>query len=132
MGWILSSEGKNFLKFKRTLLYVPQVNPLTTSMKLLKVERTRGLAKEYVATFQKPDGRKYMRRFGTSSNYATPGSGKTKEDRDNYRARHKANPQSKGAEKKPDSPFNLSMHILWGESRSVSENVKAYKKRFGV
>tara|TARA_S200002703_G_C3715232_1_gene219721 strand:- start:171 stop:476 length:306 start_codon:yes stop_codon:yes gene_type:complete len=101
-------------------------------MKLLKVQRTRGLAKEYVATFQKPDGRKYMRRFGTSSNYATPGSGKTKEDRDNYRARHNANPKSKGAEKKADSPFNLSMHILWGESRSVSENVKAYKKRFGV
>lgn len=125
-------QGKTKKCLDALYTHIAQPAPPSQPMKLLKVERTRGLAKEYVATFQKPDGRKYMRRFGTGSNYATPGSGKTKEDRDNYRARHRANPQSKGAERKADSPFNLSMHILWGESRSIAENVKAYKKRFGV
>jgi hypothetical protein len=99
--------------------------------KLLKVERTPNAGKQFKATFQKADGKTYIRRFGTSSNYVS-NPAKTKQDRENYRKRHGANPKSKGAKSVPDSPFNLSMHILWGESRSLSKNVTAYKKRYGL
>lgn len=101
-------------------------------MKLLNVERTPGGSKEYKATFQKPDGKTYIRRFGTSSNYVTAGSNKTKQDRENYRKRHSQNPKEKSALNKVDTPASLSMHILWGESKSITQNVKAYKKRHNL
>lgn len=103
----------------------------TTPTKLLKVERTPTATKQFKATFQKPDGKTYTRRFGTKSNYVENPS-KTKQDRANYRARHGQNPKEKAALTKKDTPASLSMHLLWGESRSLSKNVSAYKKKHGL
>ena len=100
--------------------------------KLLSVERTPGQRKEYKAVFQKPDGKTYTRRFGTASNFVTPGSGKTVEDRKNYRARHSQNPKEKAALRRPDTPARLSMDLLWGPSSSLRQNVKLYKKKHNV
>ena len=100
--------------------------------KLVSVERTPGQRKEYKAVFQKKDGKTYIRRFGTSSNFVTPGSGKTVEERKNYRARHSQNPKEKAALRKVDTPASLSMSILWGDSKSLKQNVKNYKKKHNL
>ena len=101
------------------------------STKLVKVEETPSSKKQFKATFQKPDGKTYIRRFGTASNYVKNPS-KTKQDRANYRARHSQNPKEKAALTKKDSPASLSMHLLWGESRNLQKNVNAYKKKHGL
>lgn len=54
--------------------------------------------------------------------------GATDGDRMNYIARHRVNedwddPMTAGA---------LSRYILWGESRDIDENIKAFKKKFNV
>lgn len=101
------------------------------STKLIKVEETPSANKQFKATFQKPDGKTYIRRFGTASNYVK-NPNKTKQDRANYRARHSQNPKEKEALRKKDSPASLSMHLLWGESRNLQQNVNAYKKKHGL
>lgn len=100
-------------------------------MKLLSVVQTPGGSKQFLATFQK-DGRTYLRRFGTSSNYVL-NSKKTDKDRENYRKRHMANPgEASNIKNDPMSAGALSYWILWGESRSWRQNVSAFKRRFGV
>lgn len=101
------------------------------SIKLLKVEETPSSNKQFKATFQKADGKTYTRRFGTASNYVK-NPNKTKQDRENYRARHSKNPREKAALKKKDSPASLSMGLLWGNSRSLQKNVAAYKRQHNL
>jgi hypothetical protein len=98
-------------------------------LKLKSVKREVKGSKHFVARFDK-DGKEIVRRFGTGSNYITAGSGKTDADRDAYRARHKA---VAGANyRDATTPASLSMFLLWGESRSLSKNVSAYRKKYGV
>ena len=100
------------------------------AIKLKRVERTPGSTKAFVAVFEK-DGREYTRRFGTSSNYVLNKS-KTPADRDAYRKRHRAMRAEAKALGDPMSPAALSMHLLWGDSRSLRTNITAYKKKYGI
>ena len=90
--------------------------------KLQYVARTPGGRKEFVAVFSNP---KRTVRFGTSSNYVL-NKAKTKADRANYIKRHAVNEDFSN----PLSAGALSRWILWGDSRSVNSNVRAFKKRF--
>ena len=99
-------------------------------MRLVSVVRTGGQRKEYRATFVDGD-KEFVRRFGTASNYVTNKS-KTPADRDAYRKRHRAMRAEARALRDPTTPASLSMELLWGESRSLSQNVRAYKKRHNL
>ncbi len=97
--------------------------------KLISVVKESSGSKAYKATFDK-DGKTITRRFGTNSNYTVPSANKTKADRDAYHARHS---KVKGANySDATTPASLSRYILWGPSRSLSANVRAYRKKFSV
>lgn len=51
---------------------------------------------------------------------------KDKERRDRYRARHEKDLDTKD----PTRAGYLSYYLLWGDSTSLQENIKDYKKRF--
>jgi len=96
-------------------------------MKLLEAKREPKNTSEFVAIFLLDNGNKKTVRFGTKSNYVS-NLDKTKKDRDAYIARHKVNedfnnPLTRGA---------LSRWLLWGESRSFTKNVNAFKKKFNL
>ena len=95
-------------------------------MKLVSVKRVGG-DKEFVAVFQRADGRSKTTRFGTASNYDS-NPDKTKKDRENYIKRHRVNEDFND----PTSAGALSRWILWGESRSFEKNVRAFKRRFNL
>lgn len=99
-------------------------------MRLLSVTRTPG-PKAFKAEFKRPDGRTIIRRFGTGSNYVL-NANKTAADRDNYRKRHGAMKAEARALKDPTTPAALSMHLLWGDSRSLRTNIRNFKKKFNV
>lgn len=96
-------------------------------MKLDKITRTGRQQPAFEAVFTLDNGKNKKVRFGTSSNYAL-NPDKTKKDRENYKLRHAVrenwdDPMSRGA---------LSRYILWGDSRSVVENTRAFRKRFNL
>ena len=53
---------------------------------------------------------------------------KDKAQRDRYRARHKKDLDTKD----PTRAGYLSWYLLWGDSTSLQENIKDYKKRFNL
>ena len=53
---------------------------------------------------------------------------KDKEQRDRYRTRHKKDLETKD----PTRAGYLSYYLLWGDSTSLQENIKDYKKRFNL
>jgi hypothetical protein len=96
-------------------------------MKLDRIARTGDQRPAFEAVFKMDDGKQKTVKFGTSSNYVT-NPDKTKKDRTAYIARHAVSenwndPMSRGA---------LSRYILWGDSRSIVENTRAYRKRFNL
>lgn len=82
---------------------------------------------KYVAFFEQENGRVKKVYFGASGydDYLMSGN---KVKREAYIARHKSrenweNPMTAGA---------LSRWLLWGESTSLDQNIRSFKKRFGV
>jgi hypothetical protein len=53
---------------------------------------------------------------------------KDKEQRDRYRKRHKKDLDTKD----PTRAGYLSYYLLWGDSISLQQNIKDYKKRFNL
>ena len=97
-------------------------------LKLVSVKRETKGGKEYVAIFD-TEGKEKKVRFGTKSNWVNNPQ-KTKADWDAYHARHS---RVAGANyRRADTPASLSRYILWGKSRSLSANVSAYKRKYGV
>ena len=47
--------------------------------------------------------------------------------RENYRSRH-----ASGKNAKAYTPNALAYHILWGDSTSLQENIKSFKKKYNV
>jgi len=79
--------------------------------------------KRYTATFK--DGKKIN--FGSkgANTFIDKASEKTK---DAYLARHKVNEDWSN----PKTAGSLSRYILWGPTKSVSQNLKLFKKKFNV
>ena len=53
---------------------------------------------------------------------------KDKEQRERYRKRHQKDLKTND----PMKPGYLSWYILWGDSTSLKENIKDYKKKFNL
>ena len=98
-------------------------------MKLLKVVKSFKVDKRFVAIFQKEDGKLKKVHFGLRNpkigTYIDTGD---KELRKNYRARHERDLRTKD----PTRSGYLSYFLLWGNSKSLKENIKEYKKKFNL
>lgn len=95
--------------------------------KLLQIIRSHKPEKKYDAVFEN-DGRKKVIPFGARgmSDYTKHHD---KERRERYLKRHRGmgedwnNPQTAGA---------LSKYLLWGESTSLTENIRKFKSKFNL
>ena len=90
-----------------------------------KLSRSDAKNKKYKLVFEKSDGKKTIH-FGATG-YKDYTIGATDEQRKSYRARH-----SSGASAAYDTPNAASYHILWGNSRSVEANFRAYKNKYNL
>tara|TARA_R110002153_G_scaffold73386_3_gene191435 strand:- start:110 stop:385 length:276 start_codon:yes stop_codon:yes gene_type:complete len=91
-------------------------------MKLLSVTKSTRKDKKWMAEF---DTNKIIH-FGARGmdDYTLK---KDKEQRERYRARH-----ASGKTAKPDTADSLSFRLLWGESTSLQQNIKDYKKKYNL
>lgn len=98
-------------------------------MKLISVTpNTNSMRNEkFIAIFEKPDGKKVIRRFGVKGS-TTYVDGATENQKENYRARHARDIRNDD----PAAKGNLSFFLSWGNSRNLETNIHEYKKRFNV
>jgi hypothetical protein len=94
-------------------------------MKLISVTKSNNKQKKYLATFDLGDNKTKKVHFGQkdSSTYLNHRDDKK---RDAYLARHKVNENWSD----PLTAGSLSKHLLWGNSTSLEQNIKSFKKRF--
>ena len=95
-------------------------------MKSVEIKNSTKADKKKMAIFYE-DGKKIKTvHFGASGmdDYTKT---KDKEQRKRYRQRHAPDLKTKD----PMKAGYLSYYILWGNSTSLDENIKDYKKRFG-
>jgi hypothetical protein len=83
--------------------------------------------KKFKAVFTKDNGRTKTTHFGARGmdDYTKT---KDKEQRKRYRSRHQKDLQTNDYTK----AGYLSYYLLWGNSTSLRENIKSYKKRFNL
>jgi hypothetical protein len=97
---------------------------------LLKVEKANDGKHKFVAIFEK-DGREKQVPFGSKGmNDFTLFKSKAEGlvHRDRYRIRHSKDLRTLD----PTKPGFLSYYILWGDSTDINQNIKSYKKMFGL
>ena len=94
-------------------------------MKLVSVKKSTAKNKKFTATFKDGDREKKVH-FG-HSDYLDYTKGASDEQRKSYRARH-----ASGRTSNPDTPNALSYWLLWGESKSLASNIKAFKKKYNL
>lgn len=103
-------------------------------MKLEKVVKSDRKDKKFTAIFcmckgesKCCDSKKKKVHFGSAGmdDYTIT---KDKEQRDRYRARHKKDLDTKD----PTRAGYLSRYLLWGDSTSLQQNIKDYKKKFNL
>ena len=89
----------------------------------MEITTSKKKDKRYTATFK--DGKKIH--FG-SKGAKTYVDSATKQTKDSWIARHKVRERWND----PKTAGSLAKHILWGNSKSVRENIKDFKKKFKV
>jgi len=103
-------------------------------MKLISVKPSDRKEKKLVATFCLCEGeskccdkKKKKVHFGSKGmdDYTIT---KDKEQRERYRTRHKKDLETKD----PMRAGYLSYYLLWGDSTSLQQNIKDFKKRFNL
>lgn len=103
-------------------------------MKLISVKKSTRDRKKWMAEFCECKGesccKKEQRKvvhFGqeNADDYTIT---KDKEQRDRYRTRHKKDLETKD----PTRAGHLSFYLLWGDSTSLQQNIKDYKKKFNL
>lgn len=92
-------------------------------MRLLRVVRSPIAAKKWRAFFD--DGTHTDFGDATMEDYTQHGDEKRRES---YRARHRKDLETGD----PRRAGYLSYYLLWGDSRSLASNIRAYKKRFSM
>lgn len=94
-------------------------------MRLVSVKHANDGRHKYIATFEGPDGHTKITRFGAygMDDYTIKHD---PEQRQRYRARH-AKDLHTGDHTRAGF---LSYYILWGPSTSISENIRAYRRKF--
>ena len=92
----------------------------------MTIKKSDKAGKDYMAIFtDEKTGRTKKTYFG-DANLPHYTSSATKEQRTRYRARHRKDLSTND----PKRAGYLSYYILWGESKSLRENIKSYKRRF--
>lgn len=93
-------------------------------MRTVNIKKSNNPKKKYVAIFD-IDGKKKTVHFGSagSSDYTI---NKDNERRQRYLDRHRANENWQN----PLTAGALSRWILWGDSTSIEQNIKSFKKKF--
>jgi hypothetical protein len=96
-------------------------------MKLVSVKAASDGKHKYTAQFLQDNGRTKTTHFGAKGmdDYTITHD---KEQRERYKQRHKKDLTTKD----PTRAGFLSYYLLWGDSTSLSENIRAFKQRFGV
>ena len=103
-------------------------------MKLITVKPSDRDGKKYMAKFclckgesKCCDKQKKTVHFGAKGmdDYTITGD---EEQRERYRKRHKKDLDTKD----PTKAGYLSYYILWGDSKSIRENIKYFKKKFNL
>jgi len=96
-------------------------------MRLISIKKSDKTGKKYVATFENSNtGRQKHVHFGASG-YEDYTMHHDKSRRASYWRRHSGDNILKA-----DSPGALSLIVLWGPSTSLKENIKTYKRLYGV
>ena len=101
--------------------------------KVIEIKNSEAKGKRFVAIFTEagPKGKSKKVNFGLKNpkrgTYIDLGD---KEVRKNYIARHEAT--EKKFYKDPMRPATLSRFILWGETKSLKQNIDNYKKKFNL
>ena len=95
--------------------------------KLVSVVKSDAPGKKWKATFEQDNGRTKTTHFGASGmqDYTQHHN---KVRRDMYRARHKKDLETGD----PTRAGFLSYYVLWGDSTSFDQNLRAYRQRFGL
>jgi len=93
----------------------------------LKIVKSHLPAKKYDAIFTYDDGKTKTVPFG-DSNYSDYTIHRDKERRRLYILRHSRSEHFNDY----ISRGSLSLHLLWGTSTSLRENIKSFKKRFNL
>jgi hypothetical protein len=96
-------------------------------MKLEKITKSTVKSNKYTASFSTDDAHTKKVHFG-STGFLDYTIGATEEQRKSYRARHKKDLDTKD----PTRAGYLSYYLLWGNSTSLNQNIKDYKKRFNL
>ena len=93
----------------------------------MTIKKSTKSDKKYMAIFKKDNGRSKTTHFGAAGmdDYTLTGD---KEARKRYRQRHKKDLNTND----PTRAGYLSYYILWGESKSIKENIRNYKRRFNL
>ena len=98
---------------------------------VIEIKNSQAKNKRFVAIFTDDKGKSKKVNFGLKNpkrgTYIDLGD---KEVRKNYIARHEAT--EKKFYKDPMRPATLSRFILWGESKSLKQNIDNYKKKFNL
>lgn len=95
--------------------------------KLLRVEKSSNPKKKWDFFFEAANGRTVKRSVGDSSMEDYTQHHDTNR-RANYRQRHAKDLDTKD----PTRPGYISYYVLWGDSTSFQENLRSYKRRFGL
>lgn len=99
--------------------------------KLLKVVKSLKKDKKWMAIFKLDNGKEKKVNFGfynpkdLKNDYTLH---KDKERRERYRKRHTKDLKTND----PMRAGYLSYYLLWGDSTSLKENIKQYKKKFNL
>lgn len=96
-------------------------------MKLLRVIPSPNPEKKYRAIFQSETGREKSTDFGARGYTDFIKSGDV-EKRERYRTRHAKDLETGD----PTRAGHLSYYLLWGQSRSMATNLRAYKSKFNL
>jgi len=91
---------------------------------LVSVKKSDDSRHKLVALFR--DGNKTKKTYFGAVGYSDYTIHKDKDRRERYRIRHKKDLRTGD----PTRAGYLSYYLLWGDSTSVSTNLKQYKKRF--
>jgi hypothetical protein len=91
------------------------------------IKKSDKSGKKYMAIFEKDNGRSKTTYFGQAGapDYTLTGD---KERRRLYRQRHRKDLKTND----PTRAGYLSYYILWGNSTSIKQNIRDYKKRFNL
>ena len=95
-------------------------------MKLVTIKASTRSDKRMMAVFEVDDKKKTIHFGQKGANTFIDNA--SEDTRKNYLARHRVNEDWS----KADTPGSLARWILWGDSKSMRENIKSFKSRFKV